>query len=90
MEHLVKDHSDYKLYSYDDSLSICFNYNNFDAIDLCTQLYNKNKLMVGYGNHKGKTFIRLVTINRENSEEDILNFFKIIEDFAEKNILNHE
>ena len=86
----VKNHADYTLYSYDDSLSICFNYKNFDPIDLCTQLYNKNKLMVGYGNHKENNFVRLVTINRENSEEDILNFFKVIEDFAENNILKHE
>ncbi len=85
----IRNNSDYKLYSYDDSLSICFNYKNLDAIELCTQLYNKNKLMVGYGKHKGKTFVRLVTVNRENSENDILDFFKIIEEFADNNMLNH-
>ena len=42
--------------------------------------------MVGYGEHKGETFIRLVTINRENTTEDILNFFKILEKFTESEI----
>ena len=38
--------------------------------------------MVGYGEHKGKTFIRLVLINRENTKEDILNFFNVLEEFS--------
>ena len=80
----IRNNSDYKLYSYDDSLSVCFNYKDFDAIELCTQLYNNNKLMVGYGEHKGETFVRLVTINRENTQKDILSFFKILEDFSNK------
>ena len=82
----IRNNSDYKLYSYDDSLSVCFNYKNFDAIELCTQLYNNNKLMVGYGEHKGETFVRLVTINRENTQKDILSFFKILEDFSNKHL----
>ena len=82
----VRNNADYKLYSYDDSLSICFNYKDFDAIELCTQLYNNNKLMVGYGEHKGETFVRLVTINRENTKKDILSFFKILEDFSNNHL----
>ena len=82
----IRNNSDYKLYSYDDSLSVCFNYKDFDAIELCTQLYNNNKLMVGYGEHKGETFVRLVTINRENTQKDILSFFKILEDFSNKHL----
>ncbi|MGY8989394.1 MAG: pyridoxal-dependent decarboxylase, partial [Flavobacteriales bacterium] len=83
----IRNNSDYKLYSYNDSLSVCFNYKNFDAIELCSQLYNKNKLMVSHGKHKGENFVRLVTINRENSEKNILDFFKIIEKFADNNML---
>jgi sulfinoalanine decarboxylase/sulfinoalanine decarboxylase/aspartate 1-decarboxylase len=82
----IKNNSDYTIYSFENSLSICFNYKNIDAKKICTELYNNNKLMVGYGEHKGETFIRLVTINRENTTEDILNFFKILESFTEKNI----
>ena len=82
----IRNNSDYKLYSYDDSLSVCFNYKDFDAIELCTQLYNNNKLMVGYGEHKGETFVRLVTINRENTQKDIFSFFKILEDFSNKHL----
>jgi len=83
----IRNNSDYKLYSYNDSLSVCFNYKNFDAIELCSQLYNKNKLMVSHGKHKGENFVRLVTINRENSEKNILDFFKILEKFADNNML---
>ena len=82
----IRNNSDYKLYSYNDSLSVCFNYKNFDSIELCDQLYNKNKLMVGHGKHKGEKFVRLVTIIRENTQKDILCFFKILEDFSNKNL----
>ena len=52
---------------------------------LCNELYNHNQLMVGYGSHKNKEFVRLVSINRENTKNDILNFFKVLEKFAEDN-----
>ena len=51
-----------------------------------TELYNNNKLMVGYGKHKENEFVRLVSINRENTNEDILNFFKVLEKFTENNL----
>ena len=35
----VKNHPDYTFYSYDDSISICFNYLNIPADKLCTLLY---------------------------------------------------
>ena len=41
--------------------------------------------MIGYGSFKENEFIRLVTVNRFNTEEDIFQMFKILEDFAEKN-----
>ncbi len=81
----VKDNKDYTLYSFEDSLSICFNYKDFDPEDLCTKLYENNKLMVGFGHSKGNAFVRLVTINGENSTEEIQNFFKILEEFALEN-----
>ena len=42
--------------------------------------------MVGYGSHKNNTFVRLVTVNRENTKNDILNFFKTLENFANENL----
>ena len=72
---------------FENSLSICFNYKDFDPVDLCTKLYEKNKLMVGFGSFHKNIFIRLVTINGENTEQDMLNFFKILEDFVAKNSL---
>jgi len=78
----VKANAEYTLYSFEDSLSVCFNYKDFDAKDLCTKLYEKNKLMVGFGSFHGNTFVRLVAISGENSKQDMLNFFEILEDFA--------
>ena len=81
----VKNNEDYTLYSSENSLSVCFNYKDFDPEDLCTKLYQYNKLMVGFGHSKGNAFVRLVTINGENSTEEILNFFKILEQFVQEN-----
>jgi sulfinoalanine decarboxylase/sulfinoalanine decarboxylase/aspartate 1-decarboxylase len=81
----VMNNIDYKLYSFEDSLSICFNFKDFDPEDLCTKLYESNTLMVGFGYFKGIKFIRLVIINGENSQKDLTNFFNVLEGFAEKN-----
>jgi sulfinoalanine decarboxylase/sulfinoalanine decarboxylase/aspartate 1-decarboxylase len=80
----VRLNPDYRLYSYDESIAICFNYKGIPAEEICTRLYEDGKLMVGYGNFKGTTFIRLVTVNAQNSKEDILNFFTTLEAFVEE------
>ncbi|MDC1431014.1 cysteine synthase, partial [Bacteroidia bacterium] len=73
----------YTLYSFDDSISICFNYKGIDPKDLCTKLYEDGDLMVGYGKFGDTEFVRLVTINATNSKEEILNFFKALEEGTE-------
>ncbi len=78
----VREHTEYTLYSFDDSISICFNYKNIDPIALCTALYEHQITVVGFGSFKEETFIRLVTINANNTKEDILNFFQVLEAFA--------
>lgn len=80
----IRGNSDYTLYSYDESIGICFNYKGIPAEDLCTALYEHSQLMVGYGTFKENTFVRLVTINAQNEKEDILNFFKVLEQFVEE------
>jgi glutamate/tyrosine decarboxylase-like PLP-dependent enzyme len=81
----VKAHPDYELYSFEDSVSICFNYKNIPANELCTALYEDGQTMVGYGAFNEIEFVRLVTINTNNSPEDILHFFKVIEEYVAKN-----
>ncbi len=81
----VKNHPDYTFYSYNESISICFNYKNIPADQLCTLLYEYAELVVGFGTIKGNTFIRLVTINPSNTKDDILDLFKTIEDFVTNN-----
>ncbi len=80
----VRANPDYKLYSYDESIAICFNYKGIPAEEICTRLYEDATLMVGYGNFKGTTFIRLVTVNAQNTKEDILNFFTTLEAFVDE------
>lgn len=80
----IKNNKDYTLYSFDNSVGICFNYKNIPAKDICTMLYEKGALMVGYGTFKEDTFIRLVTINAENEKDVILDFFKTMEYYVEK------
>ncbi len=81
----VISNSDYNLYSFEDSLAICFNYKDFDAEDLCTKLYENNMLMVGFGCFGKQKFVRLVIVNGENTQKDLMNFFKILERFVEQN-----
>lgn len=81
----VSKNPDYTLYNYGNSLSVCFNYQTYDAKDLCTKLHKGNKLLVSYGSFKGEEFVRLVTINNENKKEEIFNFFNILEKFVEEN-----
>jgi sulfinoalanine decarboxylase/sulfinoalanine decarboxylase/aspartate 1-decarboxylase len=79
----IKNHPDYQLYSFDDSISVCFNYKNISANTLCTELYKHSQLMVGFGNFNSEEFVRMVTINTTLTESDIFNFFKTIEDFVD-------
>ena len=80
----IRSNPKYTLYSYDDSISVCFNYKNVDPMALCTALYEHQITVVGFGSFEEDTFIRLVTINANNEKQDILNFFKVLEDFVEK------
>lgn len=81
----VRNHPDYTDFSVDDSVSICFNYKDIPAEDICTLLYEHSELLVGYGSFQEDKFIRLVTINATNENEDILNFFETLETFIAKN-----
>jgi len=79
----IQSNSNYTLYSFDNSISVCFNYKGISARDLCTKLYEHSKLMVGYGTFRDDTFVRLVTINTQVEAKDILSFFKTLETFAD-------
>ncbi len=81
----VENHPDYTTYSYEDSISVCFNYKNIDPKVLCTLLYEHQITVVGFGDFDEDTFVRFVTINATNTKEDILNFFKVLENFVEEN-----
>jgi len=81
----IANNPDYTSYSFKDSISVCFNYKNIPARQICTLLYENAKLLVGYGAFGENEFIRLVTINAQNDTKDIINFFKTLENFVENN-----
>ncbi len=81
----VRNHPDYTDYSIDDTVAVCFNYKGIPATEICTLLYQHSKLLVGYGSFREDQFIRLVTINATNENEDILQFFKTLESFVAEN-----
>jgi sulfinoalanine decarboxylase/sulfinoalanine decarboxylase/aspartate 1-decarboxylase len=83
----VEKHPDYTLYSYPESVGICFNYKDLPAHEICSQLYEAGELMVGFGQFREDQFIRLVSVNAGNTEEDIHTFFNKLEAFAEKHLL---
>jgi sulfinoalanine decarboxylase/sulfinoalanine decarboxylase/aspartate 1-decarboxylase len=81
----VRSNNDYTLYSYDETIAICFNYKGIPARDICTLLYEHSELLVGYGSFREDEFIRLITINAQNEHQDILDFFKKMEHFVAEN-----
>jgi len=80
----VRGNPDYTDYSVDDTVAICFNYKGIPAEEICTLLYEHSELVVGYGTFREHTFIRLVTVNATNEEEDIMNFFQKMEAFIDE------
>ena len=81
----IENHRDYTVYSELPSISVCFNYKDIPAKALCTALYENGSLMVGFGSFSNDTFVRLVTINAGNSEQEIIDFFKTMESFVAQN-----
>lgn len=81
----IRNHPDYTFYSFDDSISVCFNYKGISPQELCTALYEESAIMVGYGSFKGQDFVRFVTINATNEASDILHFFERMEAFVAQN-----
>ena len=80
----IRNHPNYTLYSFDDSISICFNYKDIPANELCTALYQEGEIMVGFGAFRGQEFVRLVTVNSGNGEAQIQQFFQTLERFADR------
>lgn len=81
----VSNNADYQLYGPKNSVSVCFNYLGIDPKILCSKLYEDGELVVGYGEFDGVEFVRFVTINANNSEKEILDFFSMLEKYVEEN-----
>lgn len=80
----VADNPKYTLYNTGDSVAVCFNYKDIDPKVICNKLYEEAEIMVGYGTFREQEFVRLVTVNSGNSHEDLENFFRKFEAFADE------
>ena len=80
----IENNSDYTVYSQSPSVSICFNYKNIDPKSLCTALYEEQEVVVGYGSYGETTFVRMVAVNTNNEVTDMMDFFRIVEDFVQR------
>lgn len=80
----IRSNDNYTLHNFDNALTICFNYKNIPAEQLCEKLYEDAQIMVGYGQFKDVRFIRLVSVNSSNQKEDVLEFFERLEACADK------
>ncbi|MCK5904645.1 MAG: aminotransferase class V-fold PLP-dependent enzyme [Gammaproteobacteria bacterium] len=80
----IENNPDYTVYSKSPSVTVCFNYKEVDPKQLCTDLYEQREIMVGYGSQGESTFIRSVAVNTSNNEDDVLEFFKVLEDFCDE------
>lgn len=83
----ITNNKDYELYSFNDSISVCFNYKGVPANKLCTALYENSELMVGFGKFNNTEFVRMVTVNSLLEREDIYNFFETLEAFVSEKML---
>lgn len=83
----IKQNKEYKLYSFVDSISVCFNYKDIDPKELCTALYEDAQLMVGFGSYKNEQFVRMVTINSILEKAGILAFFRTLEAYVDEKML---
>lgn len=81
----VAKNPDYQAYGPGNSVSVCFNYQGIDPKILCSKLYEDRELVVGYGEFDGVEFVRFVTINANNSDKEIQNFFSILESYVAEN-----
>ena len=83
----INNNSDYTLYSFEDSISVCFNYKGIPANELCTALYEDSQLMVGFGKFNDQEFVRMVTLNTILDHNDIVAFFKTLETYVTNHML---
>ena len=83
----ILNNKDYCLHSFGDSISICFSYKDISAKELCTSLYEKADLMVGFGKHNDNEFVRMVTINTCLNKTDVDDFFIVLEAHVAENML---
>jgi len=75
-KHIVAQDPTLELHSSSESLNICFTVNGVKSEAICVALHERGLALVGHGQVRGQTTIRLVCIDPEMNEADINTFFE--------------
>lgn len=73
---VIKKDKELELVMEPECINICFRVKNKPAEKICEQLDKQWLIKVSYGNRRGKSFIRLMTVNADMTHKDIDTFFK--------------
>lgn len=65
-----------------ESVTTCFEVNSRDSTELCEQLRQQSRAMVGYAHVDGRRVIRLALVNGDMTTHDIDEFFSHLRDVA--------
>jgi sulfinoalanine decarboxylase len=71
----VRRHADLELACETESVAVCFNVKEVDAVEICNRLETEGVLKVGYGTIGATTAIRLACVNPDLTAADLDSFF---------------
>lgn len=74
----------FTLFRSPESVNVCFTIEGFKPEDICAYLHREGKIMVGYSQAKGTTFIRMACLNADLQTKDVDNFFAQIKNAVEE------
>jgi len=72
----IRTHPRLELSMEPESLNVCFSVQDKCSKQICAQLHEEGRIMVGYGNVHGETIIRVIFLNPDMTTEDVDEFFR--------------
>ena len=78
----IADDPDFELTVEPESINVCFEYRDVPSAEICDLLDQKTELMIGHGQVKDTSCIRLVCVNPDLEHSDIDRILKLIKSAA--------
>lgn len=72
----IRKHPRLELSIEPESLNVCFSVEDRCSKQICSQLHEEGRIMVGYGNVHGETIVRVVFLNPDMTTDDVDEFFR--------------